>query len=153
MQPQVERIIPATGGNLESWVGRTASKQFDVTEAMISAFADLSGDRSPIHVDEAFAQRRGLQGRVMHGALQASLVSCVLGMELPGEHGIFQQCSLKFRRPCFAGDRLTITVKVDEAFDSVGAVCMSLRIVNQRGQLVTTGKAQSGVALSGVTQP
>jgi len=139
-----------TDCRLDSWVGRTASRQFTVTKALIGAFADLSGDQSPIHVDETFARRRGLSGCVMHGALQASLVSCVLGMEMPGECGILQQLALQFRKPCYAGDLLTVTVKVEEAFDSVATVSMSVRIVNQDGQLVTSGKAQSGVAPRGV---
>ncbi|MEE8452065.1 MAG: MaoC family dehydratase [Thermoguttaceae bacterium] len=142
-----------TDRRLESWVGRTATRQFTVTEALIGRFADLSGDRSPIHLDQTFARGRGLRGCVMHGALQASLVSCVLGMELPGECGILQQLALQFRKPCYAGDVLTVTVKVEEAFDSVEAVRMSIRIVNQDGQLVTSGKAQSGVAPSGGTLP
>lgn len=142
-----------TDRRLESWVGRTASRRFTVTEDLIGAFADLSGDRSPIHVDETFARGRGLSGCVMHGALQASLVSCVLGMDLPGERGLLQELALQFRKPCYAGDLLTVTVKVDEAFDSVETVRMSIRIVNQDGQLVTSGKAQSGVVPPGDDQP
>ena len=134
------------GGDLRSWLGRTASRRFAVTEELIAAFADLSGDRSPIHVDGDVARRRGLEGPVMHGALQASLVSCVLGMDLPGPPGMLQELALKFRKPCHAGDALTVAVTVDEVFDSVRTLRMSVRIVNQRNELVTTGKAQSGVA-------
>ncbi len=144
--------MASTDRRLESWVGRTASRQFTVTDELIGRFADLSGDRSPIHVDETFARRRGLAGCVMHGALQASMVSCVLGMDLPGECGLLQELALQFRSPCYAGDLLTVTVKVEEAFDSVRAVSMSVRIVNQDGQLVTSGKAQSGVVPLGDDQ-
>ncbi|HYW79516.1 MAG TPA: MaoC family dehydratase [Thermoguttaceae bacterium] len=143
---------PTDCSSIESWVGRAASRQFPVTDALIGAFADLSGDRSPIHVDETVARDRGLQGCVMHGALQASLVSCVLGMDLPGPCGMLQQLALQFRKPCYAGDQLTVTVEVEEAFDSVQTISMSVRIVNQDGRLVTSGKAQSGVVLRGVAQ-
>jgi len=142
-----------TDESLESWVGRTASREFDVTDELIERFADLSGDRSPIHVDRAYARRRGLDGCVMHGALQAALVSCLLGMELPGECGMLQELAMRFRSPCYAGDRLTVTVMIGEAFDSVRTVRMSVRIVNQDGQLVSTGKAQSSVAPAGDEQP
>jgi len=145
MPSQQEPVAAAAGQDLRPWLGRIATRRFDVTAEMIAAFAEFSGDHSPIHVDRAAARRRGLKDCVMHGALQASLVSCVLGMDLPGPCGMLQQLALQFRRPCYAGDTLTVSVAVDEVFESVGALRMSVRIVNQNDQLVTTGKAQSGV--------
>ncbi len=145
MENGKDQHSPVENADFQQWVGRTATRKFEVTVEMISEFVALSGDRSPIHVDDAFARKRGLKKRVMHGALQGSLVSNVIGNDLPGASGILQELSLKFRKPCYAGDTLSITVTVKEAFESVRTIVMGVRIINQNGELVTTGKAQSGV--------
>jgi len=133
---------------LEQWIGRSASRQFAISEELITAFADLTGDRSPIHVDDQYARRRGLRSRVAHGALQGGLVSCVVGMDLPGERGLLQELSLKFRQPCYVGDVLTVTLTVQEAYESVRTIRLGVRIVNQDDKVVATGTAQSGIAPS-----
>ncbi len=148
MRDDRQQLAEAPRDDLPQWVDRSASRRVTVTEDLIAAFAAVSGDHSPIHVDETFAQRRGLKGRVAHGALQAALVSGVLGMDLPGAAGTLQELSLRFHRPCYASDTLTITVTVTECFCSVRAIRMAVRIVNQHAQVVATGKAQSGIAAS-----
>jgi len=131
--------------SLEPYNGASASRTFEVTDKLIADFADLSGDRSPIHVDAAFAQRRGLRSVVAHGALLGALTSCVLGMDLPGAAGFLQELSLKFHRPCYAGDVLTVQVSVTSVVESVQALLLKIRITNQRQEMVASGKAQSGV--------
>ena len=132
-------------GDIGGWLGRSAEREFVITNGLISDFCQLSGDKSPIHVDDECARRRGFSARVMHGALQAALVSCVIGMDLPGHRGVLQELSLQFRKPAYAGDRLTVRVTVKEVHESVRVAALSLRITNQNGEVVATGKAQSGL--------
>ena len=132
--------------DISQWVGKSATREFDLTDQMILQFANLSGDHSPIHIDPQYATSRGFKGRVVHGALQSALVSCILGMDLPGPRGLLQELSMKYRKPCFGGDRLSITVTVEEVFASVKTVCMKIKVLNQHGETIAIGKAQSGVA-------
>ena len=64
--------------------GQSAALERLLTDADIDAFAALSGDVSPIHIDEAYARAQGLPGRVVHGTLLVALVSRLVGTELPG---------------------------------------------------------------------
>ena len=129
----------------EQFEGRSACQTFVLTARLIEGFAELSGDRSPIHVDEAFARRRGLKSCVAHGALLGALTSCVLGMELPGAAGMLQELSLRFHKPSFAGDTLTVRVTVASVVESVQTLLLKVQITNQDNETVATGKAQSGI--------
>jgi len=131
--------------DVTAWVGRRVARRFDVTAALIDAFAEVSGDRSPIHMDDGFARRRGLRGRIAHGALQAALASCVLGMDLPGAAGILHELALRFHAPCYVGEGLTVTVAVADAHASVGTIRLDIRVEGPEGRLVATGSAQCGV--------
>ena len=66
--------------------GLTADFTLEVTAEKMALFYELTGDCSPIHMDEAYAQRRGYPGRVVYGMLGASLFSTLAGVYLPGEH-------------------------------------------------------------------
>lgn len=129
----------------EAWLGRTASRRVRITAAMVEAFADLSGDASPIHVDDGAARARGYPARVVHGLLLGSLVSSVLGMQLPGEQGVLQEVKLSFRHPCHPGDEVEIQVTAAEFFESVQAVGLKVRVVRGDGLLLATGQARSGL--------
>jgi 3-hydroxybutyryl-CoA dehydratase len=135
--------MPSPDPSLDLWVGRTARRSFEITAELVAAFAGLSGDRSPIHVDDEAARRRGFRLRVAHGALQAALVSAVLGMDLPGACGTLQSLEMQFRKPCYPGDRVEVEVRVAEAHDSVRTLLLRIRITNQDRELVSSGKAQS----------
>ncbi len=129
----------------EDWIGRSAVRQFQVTAEMVDQFAALSGDRSPIHVDEAAARQRGFAGRVVHGVLLASLASAVIGMELPGAAGVLQDIRLAFRQPCHPGDEVSVRVEVAEFFESVQVLVLKIKIVRADGVTLATGEAQSGL--------
>jgi 3-hydroxybutyryl-CoA dehydratase len=133
------------GKSQHSWLGRGAFRKFEITEGVIDRFARLSGDLSPIHMDDAAAQERGLRKRVAHGALQAAFLSSIVGMDLPGPDGLLQSLSLQFRRPCYAGETLSMHLKVAEVHESVRTVILKVKILNQDGELVASGRVQSGV--------
>jgi len=127
------------------WVGRTAQRKVQVTGDMIDEFARLSGDFSPIHVQEAAARERGFGSRVAHGMLLGSLVSSVIGMDLPGPDGVIQEVQLAFRKTCHPGDEITIDVRVADYFESVQTLLMKVKITRADGTVLATGKVQSGL--------
>ncbi len=83
-----------------------------VTEADIAAFAGVSGDFNPVHVDEEFAETTMFKGRIAHGMLSAAFISTVLGTKLPGPGCIYLSQSLKFKAPVRIGDTVTARVQV-----------------------------------------
>ena len=78
------------------------------------AFAGMSGDYNPMHVDEEYARGTRFNGRIGHGMLTASLLSAVLGMDLPGPGAIYLHQTLYFHAPVRLGDTVTARVEVRE---------------------------------------
>jgi 3-hydroxybutyryl-CoA dehydratase len=95
-------------------VGDEASLLNTVTEATIGAFADVSGDKNPVHVDADYAASTMFKERIAHGMLSAAYVSAVFGMKLPGPGAIYISQTLNFKAPVKIGDTVVTTVKVAE---------------------------------------
>jgi len=95
-------------------VGQEASLSNQVTADVISAFADVSGDRNPVHVDPEYAATTIFQERIAHGMLSAAYISAVFGMQLPGPGAIYISQTLAFKAPIKIGDTVVATVKVAE---------------------------------------
>ena len=127
-------------------VDDVATIEQHIAADMVTRFADLSGDRSPIHVSQEAAITRGFQDQVVHGFLTGSFVSQVLGMLLPGELGLLHDISLQFKKPVYVGDTVTVIVKVVEKNDTFRLLTFAVTITNQNGQTVCKGKVTSGMA-------
>lgn len=93
-------------------VGQTASFAKTVTEADVVAFAGISGDFNPVHINEEFAQGTPFKGRIAHGMLSAAFISTVFGTRLPGPGSIYVAQSLKFKAPVRIGDTVTAHVEL-----------------------------------------
>lgn len=106
----MERIENRTFDELKP--GDTSSLVRTLTYKDIEVFAIMSGDINPAHVDEEFAKSDLFHKVVAHGMWGASLISTVLGTQLPGPGTIYVDQSLHFHRPVGLGDTITVTVKV-----------------------------------------
>ncbi len=95
-------------------LGMEASFQRTVSGGDILAFADVSGDKNPVHLDDDYAGRTMFKGRIAHGMLTASYISAVFGMEMPGPGAIYISQTLNFRAPVRIGDVVTAKIKVVE---------------------------------------
>lgn len=95
-------------------VGMTHQTEHVITEKDIELFAEVSGDRNPLHMDEDFAKQTPFGQRIAHGALTASYISGILGNDLPGPGSIFVGLNMRFRRPVFIGSHVTVKVEVTE---------------------------------------
>jgi 3-hydroxybutyryl-CoA dehydratase len=98
----------------ELTVGQEASQSNTVTADIIRAFADVSGDRNPVHVDAEYAATTMFKERIAHGMLSAAYISAVFGMQLPGPGAIYISQTLNFKAPVKIGDTMVTTVKVAE---------------------------------------
>jgi 3-hydroxybutyryl-CoA dehydratase len=92
--------------------GQSAEMTRVASAAVIEAFAELSGDVNPIHLDEAYAKTTPFGGRIAHGMLEAAYISAVMGTKLPGPGVVYMKQSLNFRRPVRLGDSVTARVTV-----------------------------------------
>lgn len=126
--------------------GLTEQFTVTVTPEMMDAFAALTGDCSPIHMDEDYAKGRGYPGRVVYGMLGASFFSTLAGVYLPGEHCLLHGVECKFARPIFIGDTLTVSGTVTHVSEAFSEVEIKAVITNQDGKKVTRGIIKAGLA-------
>ena len=136
----MQRIENKTFDELK--LGDTASLVRTLTHKDIEVFAIMSGDVNPAHVDENFAKSDMFHKVVAHGMWGASLISTVLGTELPGPGTIYIDQSLHFRRPVGLGDTITVSVKVAKKIEETHRVILECRAANQHGKEVITGTAE-----------
>ena len=97
-------------------VGMEASYSRKVSAADITQFADVTGDKNPVHLDEAYAAKTIFKAPIAHGMLTAGYISTVFGMELPGPGAIYISQTLNFRAPVMIGDEVIARVKVMELY-------------------------------------
>jgi len=95
-------------------VGMTERVKKTVASSDVVGFAEVTGDRNPIHLSEHFAAKTPFGTRIAHGLYTASLISAVLGTRLPGPGAIYISQTLNFRGPVKIGDTVEVTVAVAE---------------------------------------
>jgi len=119
-------------------VGMTETLAKTIASSDVVGFAQLTGDRNPVHLSEHFAAKTTFGGRVAHGLYTASLISAVLGTRLPGPGAIYISQTLNFRAPVRIGDRVDVTVTVAELVPE-----------RQRARLTCVCKVENDIVLDG----
>ena len=122
-------------------IGDSAEITKKIEQSDVDAFADVTGDYNPVHVDEEFAKTTRFGQRIAHGMLTASLISAVLANKLPGEGSVYLGQTLQFVAPVFPGDEVTARVTVKEIREDKPIVRLETVCVNQRGEVVIRGEA------------
>lgn len=123
-------------------VGDKASLSKTISEYDVYAFAGVTGDFNPVHVNAEFAKNSLFKQRIAHGMISAGLISAVLGTELPGIDTIYMNQELSFLAPVLYGDTLTATVECIEKDDKKHRIIFRTTVTNQNDKLVTDGKAR-----------
>ncbi|ESQ78005.1 MaoC family dehydratase [Asticcacaulis sp. YBE204] len=95
-------------------VGQTLERTFTASDAVIRAFAEVSGDHNPVHMDEAYAATTAFKGRIAHGALLGAWISATIAGGLPGTGTIYVSQVLNFKRAVKLDDEVTIVATVKE---------------------------------------
>lgn len=93
-------------------IGMNEFIEYDVTDKKIKAFAEVSGDYNPIHINECYASNSRYKKRIAHGFMSSSLFSGIFGTKLPGIGSIYVSQTLFFRRPVYIGDTVKVLVEV-----------------------------------------
>ncbi len=122
-------------------VGDTASITKTISNADIHAFADITGDHNPLHLDDEFARQTRFGRRIAHGMLTASLISSVIANQLPGQGSVYLGQTLQFVAPVFPDDTITARVTVTSVRDDKPILKLATVCVNQRNETVIKGEA------------
>ena len=121
-------------------VGMSAEATMIVSDEKINTFAELSGDFNPLHLDAEYAATTRFGKRIAHGALSASLISAILGNDLPGPGAIFTELNMRFRKPALIDDEITARAEVAEINEKNGRIKMKVAcFVN--GKAIIRGEA------------
>lgn len=124
----------------ELTVGQSAELTHVVGAADIEAFAEVSHDTNPVHLDDAYARTTTFGGRIAHGMLGAAYISAVLGTRLPGPGAIYLSQALRFRRPVKIGDPVTAKVTVKALDEKRGHATLET-VCQVNGKTVIDGEA------------
>lgn len=118
--------------------GMTESFSKKITVEMEDIFREISDDENPLHRDDDFAnQIGGYKKHVSFGMLTASLYSTIAGIYLPGKYCLIHSLEIKFLKPVFAGDILTVTGTVAGKQDDLKLLRLKVKIVNQDDECVS----------------
>lgn len=124
-------------------VGDTASFGKTLTEADVYQFAGIIGNFNPIHVNKEFCSKTALGERVVPSMLVASMVSKILGTQLPGNGAVHLSQSMEFLEPVFIGDTVTCHLEATCVDGKHHRVCFDIACVNQKGKLVARGETEA----------
>lgn len=137
----------------ELTVGQTARLVRTLSLQDIQAFAAVSGDTNPAHLDPKFADSYMYHQLIGHGMWSGSLISTLLGTILPGPGTIYHDQSLHFKKPVRLGDTLTVIVSVKAKDELRKLVTFDCHIKNQQDELVVSGEAKVIAPVNKIRQP
>lgn len=134
-------------------VGQSARLLRTLTPQDIQAFAAVSGDTNPAHLDADYANDTLMHGVVGHGMWSGALISALLGTRFPGTGTIYLDQSLRFSRPVRIGDTLTVSATVTAKGDDRKTVELACEVTNQKGERVVSGVARVLAPTQKVSRP
>lgn len=112
-----------------------------MTDELVRAFAEISGDHNPIHLDDDFATATRFGRRIAHGMLSGAFISAVLGYEFAERKIVYLSQTLTFTAPVYIGDTVTTTATITKIREGKGIVTMDTICRNQHGDTVVKGEA------------
>ncbi|MEC7941168.1 MAG: MaoC family dehydratase [Pseudomonadota bacterium] len=122
-------------------IGQTATIEKTLDKQVVVAFASVSEDYNPIHLDEDFAKTTQFERPIVHGMLASSLISGLLASKVPGAGSIYLGQSLKFLRPIFVGETVTAKVEVTSVREDKPIAVISTQVLNANGEVAVDGEA------------
>jgi len=122
-------------------VGQTCTYEQIIDDKLVRAFAELSGDRNPIHLNDEVAKKSKFGQRIAHGAILFGIVSKVLGMDMPGLGTVYLGQTCSFKLPVFIGDKVKLEAKIIELLPK-SIARISTVITKQTGEVVMDGIAE-----------
>ena len=122
-------------------VGQTARRTRHVTARDIELFTEISGDRNPLHYDDAAASATRFGGIVVQGGVTSAILNAVVAEDLPGPGTVFLPVNWAFRAPVRPGDTITGEVRVTSVRDDKPITELETRVTTANGGVVLDGTA------------
>jgi acyl dehydratase len=123
-------------------IGQIASRSLQLTADHVSTYAELTGDRNPLHFDRNFALATGkLSGLIVQGGLTTGLLHALVAMDLPGPGTVFLSQNWKFTAPVYVGDTITAEVEVLSVHATKPVCQLRVRVTRQTGEVALEGEA------------
>jgi 3-hydroxybutyryl-CoA dehydratase len=119
--------------------GLTKNFKIKVTESMTEEFAKLTGDYSPLHMDEEYARTTNFGHRICHGMLVGSFFSRLVGMYLPGKYGLLLSYSLRHLLPCFPDQEIKVEGRVLDKSSATRIITVSASVTDSFGKIILNG--------------
>jgi acyl dehydratase len=122
-------------------VGASASLQRTLGAREVELFSQMTGDRNPLHVDEAAARASRFGGLITQGGVTSGLLNAVVAEKLPGPGSVFLSVSWTFRRPTYLGETMTARVTVTDVREDKPICTLETTVVNADGEVCIEGTA------------
>lgn len=123
------------------YVGQEYREKQLITEERINKFAEISGDKNPVHLDAEFASKTPFKKRIAHGVFSLGLISAILGMRFPGMGTIYMKQDTKFLKPIFVGEEVEIVLTVLEIFPEKKRLLLKTQVLSANGTVTIDGEA------------
>ncbi len=121
--------------------GQVYTVKFSFNQENVIAFAEVTGDKNPVHLDETYAATTIFKKPIVHGMLGASLFSKVFGTMFPGEGTIYLNQTLNFLKPMYVNENYEAVFEVKELILEKNRAIISTSIKNQEGKSLISGEA------------
>lgn len=122
-------------------IGDTYIYSFEFSQAQVNAFAQVTGDDNPLHLDDAYAASTFFKKPIIHGFLGGSIFSKVFGTLWPGEGTIYLKQNLEFKRPMYVQESYTANFEVIGFEDRRRWATIKTTIMNDKGKVIIAGEA------------
>lgn len=122
-------------------IGTTKAYTRTITEEDILTYGKLTGDLNPAHFDKDYAKTTIFKKPICHGMLVASLFSKVFGLEYPGEGTIYCSQSVKFLKPVYPNEPLSVRITLVEKNIEKNRAYFKTEVYNAKEECVLTGES------------
>jgi acyl dehydratase len=123
-------------------IGQSYSETFSLSQEQVKAFADVTGDHNPLHLDAEYAANTVFKKPIVHGIFGISVFSKILGMKFPGEGTIYMKQEISFKRPMYIDSTYVAVASVKEINrERHQAVIATIITDAETGKVCATGEA------------
>jgi len=130
-----------TAPSLDLTVGQSATRSLEVTSRRVEAYAEITGDRNPLHFDASFARRTRFGRLVAHGGITTGILHALVAEQMPGPGTVFLSQQWSFTAPVFIGDTITATATVVSVHEKKPVCELDVIVVRSDGETVLEGEA------------
>jgi acyl dehydratase len=122
-------------------VGQIARRSATLTEEHVRLYSQITGDRNPLHFDEAFTAGTRFTRLLVQGGLTTGLLHALVAMDLPGPGTVFLSQNWRFTNPVFIGDTITAQAEVRSVHENKPVTQLAITVTRQDGTVVLEGEA------------